>query len=263
MTSGCSLPGRRAWACVKATADRRRRRGRRSRWSAWVLWGCVATVGGHAGVVGPGCVRAPSPSAPAAAHCPAPSGRRTWATSPAGLEAATRPASPTGTSSSTWSPSSCPPAYRRRRSRFSWLVSAFERTLYTASRIVSYRREAPAVYKGGPKKLRPLRLLRPQTHGHNFLKSAAAAPHTHTHTHSALCPALPRWAGTRKVKPIWILLKQETVSGSGISWAICKTAPCTRQISMPAPHHSDFYRPDALPATNQQHQSTEGVELCC
>jgi len=26
---------------------------------------------------------------------------------------------------------------------------------------------------------------------------------------------------TRKVKPIWILLKQETVSGSGISWTIC------------------------------------------
>ena len=50
--------------------------------------------------------------------------------------------------------------------------------------------------------------------------------HTHTRTHTrltALCPGLPRgWAGTRKVKPIWILLKQETVSGSGISWAICK-----------------------------------------
>ena len=30
-------------------------------------------------------------------------------------------------------------------------------------------------------------------------------------------PGLPGWAGTRKVKPIWILLKQETVSGSGIS----------------------------------------------
>jgi len=27
---------------------------------------------------------------------------------------------------------------------------------------------------------------------------------------------------------------------------------------MPAPHHSVFYRPDALPAANQQHQSTEG-----
>ena len=54
----------------------------------------------------------------------------------------------------------------------------------------------------------------------------------------ALCPGLPRWAGTRKVKPIWILLKQETVSGSGISWAICKSAPRSRQITMPAPHHS-------------------------
>ena len=73
--------------------------------------------------------------------------------------------------------------------------------------------------------------------------------HTHTHTHlTALFPGLPRWAGTRKVKPIWILLKQETVSGSSISWAICKSAPRSRQITTPAPHHSVFYRPDALPA---------------
>jgi len=49
---------------------------------------------------------------------------------------------------------------------------------------------------------------------------------SHAHTClTALCPGLPGWAGTRKVKPIWILLKQETVSGSGISWAICKSAP--------------------------------------
>ena len=48
---------------------------------------------------------------------------------------------------------------------------------------------------------------------------------------------------------MWILLKQETVSGSGISWAICKYAPCTRQITTPALHHSVFHRPDALPAT--------------
>jgi len=33
-------------------------------------------------------------------------------------------------------------------------------------------------------------------------------------------------------------------SGSGI-----KSAPRSRQITMPAPHHSSFYRPDALPAT--------------
>ena len=70
---------------------------------------------------------------------------------------------------------------------------------------------------------------------------------THTHTRlTALCPGQPTSAGTRKVKPIWILLK--TVSGSGISWAICKSTPCSRQITMPAPHHSVFYRPDALPS---------------
>ena len=73
--------------------------------------------------------------------------------------------------------------------------------------------------------------------------------HTHTHTRlTALFPGLPGWAGTRKVKPIWILLKQETVSGSGISWDICKSATRSRQITMPATHHSVFYRPDALPA---------------
>jgi len=30
------------------------------------------------------------------------------------------------------------------------------------------------------------------------------------------------------------------VSGSGISWAICKSAPRPRQITTPAPHHSVF-----------------------
>ena len=55
---------------------------------------------------------------------------------------------------------------------------------------------------------------------------------------TALCPGLPGSAGTRKVKPIWILLKQETVSGGGISWATCKSAPHSRQITTPAPHHS-------------------------
>jgi len=62
---------------------------------------------------------------------------------------------------------------------------------------------------------------------------------TNTHTRlTALFPRLPKWAGTRKVKPIWILLKQKTVSGSGISWAVCKSAPRSRQITMPAPRHS-------------------------
>ena len=70
-------------------------------------------------------------------------------------------------------------------------------------------------------------------------------PHGTTHTRlTALFPELPC---TRKVKPIWILLTQETVSGSGISWAVCKSAPRSRQIATPALHHSVFYRPDDLP----------------
>jgi len=65
------------------------------------------------------------------------------------------------------------------------------------------------------------------------------ALHTHTHVHlTALYPGLHGWAGTRKVKPIRILLEQETVSGSGISWAIRKSAPRSRQITTSAPSHS-------------------------
>jgi len=87
--------------------------------------------------------------------------------------------------------------------------------------------------------------------------------HTHTHTHNrltTLCLGLPRWAGTIKLKPVWILLKQQTVSGSGISWAICKSAPRSRQTTMPAPHHSVFTgrMPFLLP--NQQRQSTEVIK---
>ena len=76
--------------------------------------------------------------------------------------------------------------------------------------------------------------------------------HTHTRKHTRTCltalfqvyPGEP----VPEAKPIWILLKQETVRGNGISWALCKSAPRSRQITTPAPHHSVFYRPDALPA---------------
>ena len=73
------------------------------------------------------------------------------------------------------------------------------------------------------------------------LSTAFYITNTHTPVRTALCPGLPVWAGTRKVKAVWILLKQETVSGSGISWAICKqSAPHSIQITMPAPHHAVF-----------------------
>ena len=81
----------------------------------------------------------------------------------------------------------------------------------------------------------------------------------HTHTHlMALCPGLPGWAGTRKVKPIWILLQQETVSGSGISRAICKSALRSTQITMPAADHLVFTGWMPFMTPNQQLQSTEG-----
>ena len=96
------------------------------------------------------------------------------------------------------------------------------------------------------------------------LLAQVASLHTHTHTHTrltALFPGLPGWASTRKVKTIWILLKQETVSGSGISWAICKSAPCSRQTTTPAPHRSVFTGRMPFLSPNQQRQSTEGVSV--
>ena len=59
----------------------------------------------------------------------------------------------------------------------------------------------------------------------------------------------------RKVKTNLDLLEQETVSGSGICWAICMSAPHPRQ-----PHQHQFFTgqmPFLTP--NQQRQSTEGM----
>ena len=53
--------------------------------------------------------------------------------------------------------------------------------------------------------------------GTDYLHMVQLMPHTHPF--NSPFPGLPGLARTRKVKPIWILLKQETVSGSGISWA--------------------------------------------
>jgi len=75
-----------------------------------------------------------------------------------------------------------------------------------------------------------------------------ARAHTHARAFNGPLSGTTRVSRYQKGKPIWILLKQETVSGSGISWALCRSAPCSRQITIPAPHHSVFYRPDALPA---------------
>jgi len=67
------------------------------------------------------------------------------------------------------------------------------------------------------------------------------------------------------------ILKQQTMSGSDISWAICKPAPHSRQIAMPAPHHSVFLqggcpscRPTnsikALKASSQNYETTDAAK---
>jgi len=91
-------------------------------------------------------------------------------------------------------------------------------------------------------------------HGH-CVTTESMQLYTHTHPFNGPFPGLPGWAGTRKVKPIWILLEQETVSGSGISWTICKSAPRCRQITTPAPHHSVFLQtgcPSCRPTNSVQ-----------
>ena len=70
-----------------------------------------------------------------------------------------------------------------------------------------------------------------------LVKGIGTLKHTCTHAHHT-----HRLSGTTQVsryqkgKISLDLLKQETVSGRGISWAICKSAPRSRQITMPAPH---------------------------
>jgi len=103
------------------------------------------------------------------------------------------------------------------------------------------------------------------------LNFAQSNPYTHAHAHtctrthtSVLWPTgLWDYPGELVPGPIWILLKQETVSGSGISWAICKSAPRLRQKTTPASHYWVLYSPAALPATQPAvskhwrcHQST-------
>jgi len=90
-----------------------------------------------------------------------------------------------------------------------------------------------------------------------------------THTHTTVL--LPFWnisgttlvsryqrSKTRKVKTSLDLLEQEMVSGSGICWAICKSAPHPRQ---PRQHPTTqvFYNRMPFLPPNQQHQSTEGI----
>jgi len=95
------------------------------------------------------------------------------------------------------------------------------------------------------------------TKNHSFTAAAAGAaaaatPHHHHHCHFMALWILSRtpWVSQyQKSKTSLDLLEREIVSGIGISWAICKSAPHSRQITTSASHHSVFNRLDAHPAT--------------
>ena len=82
---------------------------------------------------------------------------------------------------------------------------------------------------------------------HKFTNRMREHTHTHTQPFNGPLSRTTRVSQYQKGKTNLDFTKQETVSGSGITWAVCKSAPCSRQITMPAPHHS-FYRPDACPS---------------
>ena len=71
--------------------------------------------------------------------------------------------------------------------------------------------------------------------------------HAHTHTHPFNGP-FSRTTQVSRYQKGKTNLDFTEASDSDISWAICKSAPCSRQKTTPALHHTVFYRPDALPA---------------
>ena len=74
----------------------------------------------------------------------------------------------------------------------------------------------------------------------HWLKVLTKSHATYTHTFNGPLSGTTRVNWYQKGKTSLILLKQETVSG--------KSAPRSRQITTPAPHHSVFYWLDVLPA---------------
>ena len=83
--------------------------------------------------------------------------------------------------------------------------------------------------------------------------------HTYTHTRlMALCPGLPGEPVPERRNQSGFLLKQETVSGSGISWAICQVCTSLQTDNHTSTPPLSFFtgRMPFLPL-NQQCQSTE------
>jgi len=72
------------------------------------------------------------------------------------------------------------------------------------------------------------------THAHQLTDYTHTLTHN-THTFNGPFSGTTQVGRYEKVKPIWILLKQETVSGSGISWAmqVCTSLQTDNHASIP------------------------------
>jgi len=91
---------------------------------------------------------------------------------------------------------------------------------------------------------------------HLILLDLAAFERTHTRLTALVWATRVSWYHKGKTN-LDFTVKQETVSGSGISWAICKSAPRSRQITTPPCSFFTGRMPSLL--SNQRRQSTEGT----
>ena len=79
--------------------------------------------------------------------------------------------------------------------------------------------------------------------GHTF--SVTSHKRTHTHPFNGPFSRTTRVSRYQKGKPN-LDFTEARESGSGVSWAICKSASRSRQIAMPVPHHSSFLQAGCL-----------------
>jgi len=114
--------------------------------------------------------------------------------------------------------------------------------------------------------VRQVRIIKPNpnaTTNPNLILTLTVTKEINKHLRTRLCETVhAQWSrcelfGTasylilhryHKVKPIWILLKQDRVGDNGRRWTIYKSASHSRQTTTSASHHSVFYRLDALSA---------------
>ena len=96
--------------------------------------------------------------------------------------------------------------------------------------------------------------------------SRHSSPETHTHTRlTALFSGTTRMGRYQKGKTKLDFTEARDSEWQWHQLGICKSTPRSRQITTPAPHHSVFYRPDALPATqptasrHRRHRNQEDI----